>query len=75
MKKGHITRDISVHIKPRPTIRTGNDCYLFVNWNEWYPSQVISLMTEEVDDIATKKDAEKSKHSLLPLKHLEKRRS
>ena len=70
-KEGHRTRDISVHIKPRPTIRTGNDCYLFVNRNEWYPCQIISLMTEEVDDIAIKKDAEKSKQSFHPLKQLE----
>ena len=53
----HILRDISVHIKPRPIIKKVNDCYLFVNQNEWYPCQTISLMTEEVDDIAMKKDA------------------
>ena len=29
-----ITRDISIHIKPRPTITTKRNCYLFVNQNE-----------------------------------------
>ena len=66
--EGHRTRDISVHIKQRPTIKTGNDCYLFVNQNELYPCQTISLMTKEVDDISIKKDAEKSKQSIQPLK-------
>ena len=52
----HIIIYISIHIKPRPTIKTGNDCYLFVTQNEWYPCQTISLMTKGIDDISIKKE-------------------
>ena len=66
-----ITRDIFIHIKPRSTITTKSNCYLFLNQNDWYPCQTISLVTKENNDIPTKKHFEPSKQSIHPQKQLE----